>query len=79
MSETTKFQNAPLKLTIEAHQKFAYCSCGHSDIFPSCDGSHRVYGGKPVKFTLEETEEVTLCRCGASADKPYCDGSHLRR
>ena len=77
MSETTNFQDSPLKVTIEAGKKFAYCACGHSDKFPNCDGSHNTYGGKPVKFTLQEDQEVTLCRCGKSKNLPYCDGSHL--
>jgi len=48
MSELTNFQDTPLKTTVKAGKKFAYCTCGHSNIFPSCDGSHRAYGGKPL-------------------------------
>ena len=77
MSEITNFQNTPLNVNIEANRKFAYCTCGHSDTFPSCDGSHRTYGGKPIKLTLEKDQKLTLCRCGESKNLPHCDGSHL--
>jgi len=76
MSKTTHFQNSPLKVTIEANKKFAYCTCGHSDTFPNCNGAHKIYGGKPIKFTLEKEETLTLCRCGESKNLPHCDGSH---
>jgi CDGSH-type Zn-finger protein len=77
MSIQKHFIDAPLKTELEADVKYAYCSCGHSDKFPYCDGSHDTYGGKPLKFTLEKKKEVWLCRCGRSTNKPYCDGSHL--
>jgi CDGSH-type Zn-finger protein len=77
MSETTHYQNSPLTTTIKAGQKFAYCTCGHSNKFPSCDGAHKSYGGKPIKFILVQDQEVTLCRCGNSNNLPYCDSSHL--
>ena len=78
MSEITNFKNSPLKIKVEANKKFAYCACGHSDIFPSCDGSHKTYGGNPIKFTLDKEQELTLCRCGKSKNAPHCDGSHLK-
>jgi len=78
MSQATHFQNSPLKVTIEADKKFAYCRCGHSETFPRCDGSHNTYGGKPLKFTLEQEETLLLCRCGKSKNLPHCDGSHLK-
>ena len=56
--------------------RYAYCTCGHADTFPYCDGTHVKKGGKPIKFTLDEPEEVILCRCGRSKELPYCDGSH---
>ena len=77
MSETTNFQNTPLKMTLKAGKKFAYCTCGHANTFPNCDGSHRTYGGKPIKFTPEKETEVMICRCGKSKELPYCDSSHI--
>jgi CDGSH-type Zn-finger protein len=76
MSEKTHFINEPLKASLEAGFKYAYCTCGHADTFPYCDGTHVKKGGKPIKFTLDEPEEVILCRCGRSKELPYCDGSH---
>ncbi len=77
MSESTHFQNTPLKTTVQANKKFAYCSCGHSGQFPKCDGAHKTYGGKPIKFTLDRDKELLLCRCGKSKALPHCDGTHL--
>jgi len=77
MAEKTQFQNSPYRITVEAHQKFAYCRCGHADSFPLCDGAHRTYGSKPLKFTPDKTQKLTLCRCGNSKTVPHCDGTHL--
>lgn len=76
MKEATYFTGAPIKASLKADTKYAYCSCGHSQKFPYCDGYHRGTSYKPVKFFLPSDAEVLLCGCGKSHKKPYCDGSH---
>jgi CDGSH-type Zn-finger protein len=38
------------------------CSCGKSDNFPFCDGSHKGSGKGPEKLELEETTTLTVER-----------------
>jgi len=72
----TYFTNAPLKASLQGGVKYAYCTCGHSEKYPYCDGTHRNSEAKPLKFTVKADTDVWLCRCGKSGRKPYCDGSH---
>lgn len=72
----THFQNAPLKASLDADTVYAYCTCGHSEKFPFCDGAHRGTDKTPIKFSVKADTDVWLCRCGRSGRKPYCDGSH---
>jgi len=64
---------------IELEQKtYFWCSCGHSENQPFCDGSHnKVEGGfTPVEFKMEEKKEVWLCMCKHTGNPPFCDGMH---
>ena len=72
----TKFQNAPLKVSLEPGVKYAYCTCGMSATFPMCDGAHRGTDKTPIKFSVDVETDKWLCRCGRSGRKPFCDGSH---
>jgi len=72
----THFENLPLKVSLEANFKYAYCTCGLSDKFPFCDGNHRNTEFKPIKFSVDVDTDKWICRCGRSGRKPYCDGSH---
>ena len=58
-------------------KKYSYCTCGHSENKPFCDGAHKTKGGgTPLRFKGETSGDVALCGCGKSQNKPYCDGSH---
>ena len=70
------FQDTPIKVTLDAGVKFAYCTCGLSETMPYCNGTHRGTEFKPIKWTPATNEELWLCRCGKSKNKPHCDGSH---
>ncbi|MEA3373929.1 MAG: CDGSH iron-sulfur domain-containing protein [Campylobacterota bacterium] len=72
----THFKNEPLKASLKGGVKTAYCTCGESEKFPFCDGTHRGTDFNPIKFTPEADTDAWICRCGRSGRKPYCDGSH---
>lgn len=64
---------------LEEGKNYAYCTCGHSETMPFCDGAHKVKGGgTPIRFKAEKDGDIALCGCGKSANKPYCDGSHAK-
>ncbi|WP_013334614.1 CDGSH iron-sulfur domain-containing protein [Gloeothece verrucosa] len=52
------------------------CTCGQSDKFPFCDGTHKNTDFVPVKLTLSEKKKVAFCECKKSQNTPFCDGSH---
>lgn len=66
----------PVKVTLEAEKKYAWCSCGLSENQPFCDGKHKGTGLSPHLFTVETESIKNLCNCKATAKSPYCDGSH---
>jgi len=72
----TKFQNEPFKASLSANTEYWYCTCGLSETFPFCDGSHKGTGKAPIKFSVDVDTDKWLCRCGRSGRKPFCDGSH---
>ncbi len=72
----TKFQNEPFKASLDADTEYWYCTCGLSETFPFCDGSHKGTDKLPIKFSVKGDTDKWLCRCGRSGHKPYCDGSH---
>jgi len=69
-------QKGAYKVTVEAGQKYWWCSCGMSKTQPFCDGAHKGSGMKSVMFEATESGEVYLCGCKHSATKPFCDGAH---
>jgi len=66
----------PKVVHLEAGKKYAWCSCGHSQTQPFCNGAHKDKGFKPVIFTAEESGEAWLCMCKQTTTPPFCDGSH---
>ncbi|XP_013379579.1 uncharacterized protein LOC106151048 isoform X1 [Lingula anatina] len=78
--------NRPIKVTLEAGKKYAWCTCGLSHTQPMCDGSHKKLDGssftkshmkfRPIRFEVEETKDYWLCQCKQSDNRPYCDGTH---
>ena len=67
---------SPFKVTVEADQKYFWCSCGLSANQPFCDGQHKGSGMKSTHYTPTETKDVWLCGCKQSKNPPFCDGSH---
>ncbi len=68
----------PVRVTLEAGETYAWCSCGKSKKQPFCDGSHSATPYKPVVFKQEVNEEAHLCLCKRSGKTPLCDGTHAR-
>ena len=52
----------PAVMTLEPG-KYSWCSCGHSQNKPFCDGGHKGTGFTPVAFEVETEKEVALCLC----------------
>ena len=65
----------PAVLELEAGS-YHWCSCGHSNKLPFCDGSHKGTGYTPKPFTLAAKTKVALCMCKHSKNGHLCDGSH---
>ncbi|HEX5623972.1 MAG TPA: CDGSH iron-sulfur domain-containing protein [Sulfuricurvum sp.] len=79
MDKPTYFQNSPYKASLNADETYSYCTCGHSQKFPFCDGAHVGTGKTPIAFSVKADTDAWLCRCGRSGRKPYCDGSHQQQ
>ncbi len=69
-------QKGPYQVTLEAGKAYFWCTCGHSQKQPYCDGAHKTTTMKPQRFEAKESGTFNLCGCKASDDKPFCDGSH---
>ena len=69
-------QKAPCKVELEEGKTYYWCSCGHSNKQPFCDGSHKGTGFEPLAYTAEKTGDAYLCACKRTANQPQCDGSH---
>ena len=67
---------APIKVELEAGQKYAFCTCGLSEGQPFCDGKHKGTSFVPNVFTAEESTEAFLCACKHTGNEPRCDGTH---
>lgn len=65
----------PIRLDLEEKQ-YAFCTCGHSQTHPFCDGAHKSSGGRPCVHRCEQAGPAVVCGCGKSANFPWCDGSH---
>ncbi|MCS6972174.1 MAG: CDGSH iron-sulfur domain-containing protein [Turneriella sp.] len=75
----------PAQVELEAGKSYFWCSCGHSQKQPFCDGSHNALnkslpeGEKkfaPLKFTAEKSGTHWLCQCKQTGKPPFCDGTH---
>ncbi len=67
---------APAKVELEEGMDYWFCTCGHSDTQPFCNGAHKGTGFAPQKFTAEKSGPAFLCQCKHTASAPFCDGSH---
>ncbi|TGZ52500.1 hypothetical protein CRM22_010612 [Opisthorchis felineus] len=78
----------PFRMVCLPNRIYWWCSCGHSQTQPFCDGNHvRIIGQtphfqinkfeyRPVRMTFKEKTEVWWCTCKQTNEPPYCDGSH---
>jgi len=71
-------KKGPYKISVEEGKLYAWCTCGHSEKQPFCDGAHREHAPeyKSLKWVADETKEVYFCGCKQVKDSPFCDGSH---
>ena len=76
MSDSVVASKTPYAVEVEAEKNYAWCSCGHSQTQPFCDGAHKGTEFKPVVFKAERTETLYFCGCKQTASAPLCDGSH---
>ncbi|MGA0333307.1 MAG: CDGSH iron-sulfur domain-containing protein [Kiritimatiellia bacterium] len=69
---------APVEVQLTAGEEIWFCTCGHSENQPFCDGSHKKSGFSPLGFTPEKSGSAWLCQCKQSKNLPFCDGSHQK-
>ncbi|WP_339845033.1 MULTISPECIES: CDGSH iron-sulfur domain-containing protein [unclassified Dokdonia] len=68
---------APIAVELEEGKKYSWCTCGHSEKQPFCDGGHKGAESTPsLRFEAEKTGTAYLCNCKMTKNPPYCDGSH---
>lgn len=69
---------APVKVTLEKGTTYCFCTCGHSNKQPFCDGAHREKAPefKSLKFEATKDDEAWLCQCKQTNHAPFCDGEH---
>ena len=63
-----------LSMNVESGTHF-FCTCGHSEKQPFCDGKHSPEF-KPKRYTFQEAGNHSFCLCKASYNMPFCDGRH---
>ena len=78
MSEPKIASLAPAGVELEEGKQYFFCTCGHSDSQPFCDGAHKGTGFVPQAFTAEKTGTAYLCQCKHAGNAPFCDGTHSR-
>ena len=73
-----------INIEVQGGTIYSYCTCGHSQNQPFCDGSHRgvnaQYGKNvftPSEFQQEESGTVGFCGCRHSKLGAVCDGAHV--
>ena len=67
---------SPIRHTLEAGKKYAYCTCGASENQPWCNGAHKGTSFTPMVFTQEVEKTAGICTCKMTSNPPFCDGSH---
>ena len=65
----------PAVLELEAGS-YHWCSCGHSNKQPFCDGSHKGTGLNSISYEAAATETKYFCSCKHTRKQPFCDGTH---
>jgi CDGSH iron-sulfur domain-containing protein 3 len=75
-SEAHIAQKEPYAVEVEEGRRYVWCSCGHSQNQPYCDGTHRSTSFLPLVYAAEKTGTVYFCGCKQTKNSPLCDGSH---
>jgi len=68
----------PVMFKVEKDKEYYFCTCGHSNKQPLCDGRHKGTSFSPMLFTSNITNNEALCLCKQSRLMPYCDGAHAK-
>jgi CDGSH-type Zn-finger protein len=76
MTEKKAAGDSPKMEQLESGKTYAWCSCGHSENQPWCNGAHKTGSMTPLVFKAEESKMAAMCLCKMSKNPPYCDGSH---
>lgn len=73
-------EKKPVKVTLKKGQTYCFCTCGHSQKQPFCDGTHREKAPefKSLRFEADKEGEVWLCQCKQTDNAPFCDGTHKK-
>ena len=69
-------KKGPYVVELEEGKTYFWCSCGHSEKQPFCDGSHTVTDLKPIKYVAKESKRHGLCGCKHTKNAPLCDREH---
>ena len=69
---------SPIAVTLKKETRYSFCTCGHTQKSPFCDGVHKEIAPefKSLKFEVEEDGEYWLCQCKQTKTPPFCDGAH---
>ena len=68
----------PTHIFLSRGKSYDWCSCGHSQINPFCDGQCKwiITRCRPVNFNVNQSGYYKLCNCKMSANAPFCNGTH---
>ena len=74
----------PFPIEVKAGEKYFWCSCGHSEKQPFCDGAHKKFKNedgtsvmKSVMYQATEDKVVYFCGCKRSKSGLAYDKAHL--
>tara|TARA_B100000508_G_scaffold124261_1_gene107484 strand:+ start:342 stop:587 length:246 start_codon:yes stop_codon:yes gene_type:complete len=64
-------EGRPVKFTVKKGERYSFCTCGHSEKMPLCDGAHReeAPGYHSYKFEADKDQTIWLCTCMNDDDK----------
>ncbi|RVU84486.1 CDGSH iron-sulfur domain-containing protein [Leucothrix sargassi] len=71
-------KKGPYVVELEKGKTYFWCTCGHSEKQPFCDGSHKVTDFEPLEFVAEESKKYGLCGCKHTKNAPICDRQHSK-
>ncbi|MDD9876370.1 MAG: CDGSH iron-sulfur domain-containing protein [Magnetovibrio sp.] len=75
-SEPNCAQKGPYEEEVIEGRPYFWCTCGHSQTQPFCNGTHRATSFLPMVYNAEKTGTVYFCGCKKTKTPPFCDGTH---